>query len=458
MLSAVQMTALFRKKKLSPVEATKAALARIARHNPRLNAFVLVDEKGALAAARRAERRYAKGEALGGVDGVPTSIKDILLTKGWPTLRGSKVIAREQPWLEDAPAVARLREAGAVFLGKTTTPEFGWKGVTDSPLTGITRNPWNPKLTTGGSSGGAAAAAATGMGALHLGTDGGGSIRIPAGFCGIFGFKQSWGRVPAYPPSPFQTVAHVGPMTRSVADAALLLTIIARPDFRDFYALPADGADYRKGLGGGIKGLRIAFAPTLGGHRVEPEVAALVAAAAKSLRALGARVEEAAPELGDYGATFQTYWFAGAASLLSQFSPAEKRLMDPGLVATAEAGAKITIADYFAATKAREAMGLAVARFHERYDLLVLPTLPLAAFEAGRLTPVTQTGEGWVDWTPFTYPFNLTKQPAATLPCGLTRAGLPAGLQIVGRLYDDMTVLRAAAAFEAAYPWPLPPL
>src|SRR5208282_169489 len=286
MLSAARMAALFRKRKLSPVEATKAALARIAGHNGRLNAFILVDEKGALAAARRAEGRYAKGEALSAVDGVPASIKDLLLTKGWPTLRGSKALSPDQPWLEDAPAVARLREAGAVLLGKTTTPEFGWKGVTDSPLTGITRNPWNPKMTPGGSSGGAAVAAATGMGALHLGTDGGGSIRIPAGFCGIFGFKQSWGRVPAYPPSPFQTLAHVGAMTRTVADAAMLLTILARPDSRDVYALPHDGADYCKGLGGGIKGLRVAFAPTLGGRHVEPEVAELVAKAAKGLRAL----------------------------------------------------------------------------------------------------------------------------------------------------------------------------
>jgi aspartyl-tRNA(Asn)/glutamyl-tRNA(Gln) amidotransferase subunit A len=456
MMSAARMAALFRKKKLSPVEATKAALARIAAHNGRLNAFILVDEKGALAAARRAERRYAKGEALSAADGVPTSIKDLLLTKGWPTLRGSKAISPDQPWLEDAPAVVRLREAGAVLLGKTTTPEFGWKGVTDSPLTGITRNPWNPKMTPGGSSGGAAVAAATGMGALHLGTDGGGSIRIPAGFCGIFGFKQSWGRVPAYPPSPFQTLAHVGAMTRSVEDAAMLLTILARPDNRDVYALPPDGTDYRKGLGGGIKGLRVAFAPTLGSRRVEPEVAQLVAQAAKGLRALGARVEEARPELGDYGAVFQTFWFAGAASLMSQFSPEQKRLMDPSLVATGEAGTKITLSDYFAAVKAREAMGLAMAKFHERYDLLALPTLPLPAFEAGRLTPATESGEGWVDWTPFTYPFNLTKQPAATVPCGLTSAGLPAGLQIVGRLYDDMTVLRAAAAFEAAHPWPMP--
>ncbi len=458
MLPASELAALFRKKKLSPVEAARAALARIAALNGTLNAFNLIDEKAALAAARRAERRYMKGEALGPVDGIPASIKDFFLTKGWPTLRGSRAISPDQPWLEDAPAVARLREAGAVFLGKTTTPEFGWKAVTDSALTGITRNPWNPKMTSGGSSGGAAVAAAAGMGALHLGSDGGGSIRIPAGFCGIFGFKQSWGRVPAFPPSPFQTTSHVGPMTRTVEDAALLLTVIARPDNRDFYALPYNGADYRHGLKSGIKGLRVAFAPTLGSHRVEPEVAALVAKAAKSFKALGARVEEARPELGDFGAVFQTFWATGAAVLMSQFSPEQKSLMDPGLVAMGKAGEKIGILDYFAATKKREAMGLAMAKFHERYDLLLTPTLPLAAFEAGRLAPPSDGSEGWTDWTPFSYPFNLTKQPAATVPCGLTKAGLPAGLQIVGRLHDDVTVLRAAAAFEAAHPWPLPEL
>src|SRR5579875_1988214 len=456
LLSAVELLSLYRRKKLSPVEATKAALARIEAHNGSLNAFNLVDEKAALADARRAEKRWQKGEPLGPVDGVPASVKDLLLTKGWPTRRGSKTVNPDQPWTEDAPSVARLREGGAVLLGKTTTPEFGWKGVTDSPLTGITRNPWDPRTTPGGSSGGAAVAA--GMGALHLGTDGGGSIRIPAGFTGIFGFKPSFGRVPAYPPSPFAAVAHVGPMTRTVEDAALLLTVLAQPDPRDVYAVPADGRDYRKGLKSGVKGLRIAYAPTLGGRKVDGEIAALVAAAAKRFKTLGARLEEAAPDLGDYAAVFRTHWFAAAASLLSQFSPEQKRLMDPGLLAVAEEGARVTLPAYFAAVKAREAIGLAMARFHARYDLLLLPTLPLPAFAAGRDMPVTSAGESWADWTPFTYPFNLSKQPAATVPCGLTAAGLPAGLQIVGRLYDDATVLRAAAAFEAAQPWPMPEL
>ncbi|MDH3596510.1 MAG: amidase family protein, partial [Rhodospirillales bacterium] len=241
LLTATELLTRFRAGSLSPVEVTEAALARIEAHDTALNAFCLVDAEQALAEARRSEERWRIGAPKGRLDGVPASIKDLLLTKGWPTLRGSKALDPDQPWDEDAPAVARLREHGAVLLGKTTTPEFGWKGVTDSPLTGVTRNPWDPSRTPGGSSGGAAAAVATGMGALAIGTDGGGSIRIPAGFTGIFGLKPSFGRVPAYPLSPFGTVAHLGPMTRSVADAALMLTVLAEPDPRDWYALPVDG-------------------------------------------------------------------------------------------------------------------------------------------------------------------------------------------------------------------------
>jgi aspartyl-tRNA(Asn)/glutamyl-tRNA(Gln) amidotransferase subunit A len=456
LLPAVELTALYRRKKLSPVEATKAALARVEALNDRLNAFRLVDAKAALAAARRSERRWHKGEPLGPVDGVPVSVKDLLLTKGWSTLRGSETIDPDQPWREDAPSVARLREEGAVLLGKTTTPEFGWKGVTDSPLTGISRNPWNQAKTPGGSSGGAAIAAATGMGALHLGTDGGGSIRIPSGFCGIFGFKPSYGLVPAYPASPFVAVAHVGPMTRTVEDAALMLNVIARPDVRDFYAAPHRGIDYRKTLKAGIKGLRVGYAPTLSGNPVDPEVAAIAERAARGFKALGARVEEAAPELGLYGPVFATHWFAAAASLLSGFTPEQRLLIDPGLIEMAAQGARIPLLDYFAAIKAREAIGAVMRLFHERYDLLLLPTLPIAAFEAGRNTPRMGSGSEWVDWTPFTYPFNLTKQPAATVPCGLTKAGLPVGLQIVGPLYQDLQVLQAARAFERAHPFAMP--
>ena len=457
LLSAVELVDLYRARKLSPVEVTIAALDRIARHNPRFNAFCLVDEEAALAAARASEERWVKGRPLGRVDGVPASVKDLLITKGWPTLRGSKAVDPKQAWEEDAPSVARLREEGAVLLGKTTTPEFGWKGVTDSPLTGITRNPWDPSKTPGGSSGGAAVAAACGMGALHLGTDGGGSIRIPAGFTGIVGLKQSYGRVPASPLSPFGTLAHIGPMTRTVADAALMLSVIAKSDARDWYALPYDGRDYLEGLEDGVKGWRIAFSPALGGHHVEPEIAKLVASAAAAFRELGATVEEVDPDIGpDCAITFTNHWFPGAANALRVFSAEQKALMDPGLTEIAALGAKLPLMDYLAAVKDREQLGVRMNRFHEKWDLLLTPTLPLAAFSVGVEVPVKSDGSHWPDWTPFTYPFNLTRQPAASIPCGLTSAGLPAGLQIIGPSHGDAAVLRAARAFEKLRPFKLP--
>ncbi|MCB1719262.1 MAG: amidase, partial [Candidatus Competibacteraceae bacterium] len=288
LMTASELLLQYRRKTISPVDAVRAALARIDQFNSQVNAYCLVDEDGALAAARASEQRWQRGAPSGLLDGVPCSIKDIILTRGWPTLRGSKTVDQSQSWEEDAPVTARLREQGAIFLGKTTTPEFGWKGVTDSPLTGITRNPWNLATTPGGSSGGAAVAAALGMGALHIGTDGGGSIRIPAGFTGIFGHKPSFGRVPAYPLSPFGTVAHVGPMTRSVTDAALMLTVLARPDARDWHALPFENKDYRIGLEQSLQGWRIAFSLDLGYAEVDAEIAEKVAEAAQIFADLGA--------------------------------------------------------------------------------------------------------------------------------------------------------------------------
>lgn len=462
LLSASDLVARYQDGSLSPVEATQAALERIEKHNEKLVAFNLIDAERALAEARKAEERWRLGTPWSRVDGVPTAVKDILLTIGWPTLRGSHAVDPNQPWEEDAPSVARLRERGAVLIGKTTTPEFGWKGVTDSPLTGITRNPWNPERTPGGSSGGSAVAVACGMSALALGTDGGGSIRIPAGFTGIFGFKPTFGRVPAYPASPFGTLAHVGPMTRTVTDAAIMLSVIAEPDVRDWYALPpADGgkaADYTQSLERGVKGLRLAFSPTLGGNRVEPEIAKLVDDAVKVFAELGAQVEEAEPKLPDCGASFRTHWFAGAANLVAGLSEAQKARLDPGLREIAAQGAEYGLLDYLAAVKEREAIGLAMNRFHETYDLLLTPSLPLPAFEAGQEYPTGEGDERWTDWTPFSYPFNLSRQPAASVPCGLTADGLPAGLQIVGPLYQDARVLRAARAFETARPFQMPVL
>jgi aspartyl-tRNA(Asn)/glutamyl-tRNA(Gln) amidotransferase subunit A len=457
-LSATELVALYRGRQLSPVEPTRAALARIAKLNPVLNCFILVDEKGALAAARASEARWQKGAPIGLLDGVPASIKDIILTKGWPTLRGSKTVDPKGPWNDDAPAVARLREAGAVLLGKTTTPEFGWKGVTDSPLTGITRNPWNPKKTPGGSSGGSAAAVASGMGALTIGTDGGGSIRIPCGFTGLFGLKPSFGRVPAWPLSPFGTVAHLGPMTRSVTDAALMLNVLAQPDARDWTSLPYDKRDYLAGLEDGVKGLRIAYSPDLGYAKVDREIAALVKKAVATFEDLGAKVEQVDPGFDDQLEVFTLHWFPGAAYVVRSIPAAKRKLMDKGLLEVARAGEKITLKQYLDAVTKRGALGMLMNRFHEKYDLLLTPALPVPAFDAGKEFPGPAGKRRWTDWTPFSYPFNMTQQPAASIPCGLTKAGLPAGLHIVGPKYGDALVLRAARAYETTREFGMPKL
>lgn len=457
-LPATELVARFAIGGLSPVEATEACLDRIGQTNPALNAMNLVDADGALAAARQAEERYRAGTPRSPIDGVPTTIKDIVLVRGWPTRRGSRTIDPGQPWLEDAPAPARLREAGAVLLGRTTTPEFGWKGVTDSPLTGITRNPWDRDKTPGGSSGGAAVAAAVGMAPLNIGTDGGGSIRIPAAFTGIFGFKPSFGRVPAYPPSPFGTLAHLGPMTRTVADAAAMLTVMADPDLRDWHAHPYGPEDFSRTLQAGVDGLRIGFAPTLNGARVDPEIARLVAKAAVVFESLGAAVEEMTPPLSEAERVFDTLWAAGAASVYRTVPTDRRDRLDPGFRAFAEAAQGMTAETLHGADLARGAMGVAMNRFFETVDLLLTPAEPIAAFDAGHDVPPDGRYRGWPDWTPFTYPFNLTQQPAASVPCGLTAAGLPVGLQIVGPAHKDALVLRAASAFEQAQPWPLSPI
>jgi aspartyl-tRNA(Asn)/glutamyl-tRNA(Gln) amidotransferase subunit A len=456
LLSATELLAHYRRKSLSPVEATQAVLARIERFDGAVNAFCLVDPERALAGARASEERWRRGAPIGMVDGVPATIKDIVLTEGWPTLRGSRAIAPDQPWREDAPATARLREQGAVLVGKTTTPEFGWKGVTDSPLTGITRNPWDLATTPGGSSGGAAAACALGMGALHVGTDGGGSIRIPASFTGIVGLKPSFGRVPAWPLSPYGTVAHLGPMTRTVSDAALMLNVLALPDARDWHALPYEPRDHRIGLEDGVRGLKIAYSANLGFAEVDPEVAALVASAAAAFAELGAHVEATDPGFADPRAIFVAHWYAGAANVLRAYDERQRAEMDLGLIEIAAEGAQIGLLDYLDAVARRGALGQQMRAFHERFDLLLTPTVPIAAFAAGRERSDPARQERWFDWAPFSNPFNLTQQPAASVPCGFTAAGLPIGLQIVGPMHADALVLRAARAFEAARPWLLP--
>jgi aspartyl-tRNA(Asn)/glutamyl-tRNA(Gln) amidotransferase subunit A len=452
-LSAAQLEKGYRSKRFSPVEVAKAALEQIAAKDDAINAMCLVDREAAIKSAKASESRWLKQSPLSRVDGVPVLIKDLVLTRGWPTLRGSRTVDSNQPWTEDGPSVARLREHGAVLVGKTTTPEFGWKGVTDSPLTGTTCNPWDLSKTPGGSSGGSAAAVAAGFAPLSLGTDGGGSIRIPAGFTGIFGFKPSFGRVPAYPLSPFGTVAHVGPMTRTVEDAAIMMNVITKPDARDWHSLTYDERDFIRGLAGGVKELRIAFSPRLGKHKVNAEVARLVRTAVDTFSRLGAKVEEADPDLGDTAGIFRVLWWAGARNLLAGLSKRKRALLDPDLAEVLEHSMSISLEQYFEAVKRRGALGSYLRQFMERFELLVTPSLPISAFEKGVLAPGGVRAGKWVDWTPFTYPFNLSQQPAASVPCGYTTAGLPVGIQIIGRMFDDWTVLKAAHAYERAREW-----
>ena len=451
--SATELLALYRTKACSPVEATGAVLSRISTLNDRLNAFRLVDPERALAAARESEDRWRRGEPLGLLDGIPASIKDVLLTAGWSTRWGSMLTSETGSWEEDAPSVARMREHGAVLLGKTNTSEFHWKTVTDSPLTGITRNPWNTDLTPGGSCGGAAASVAAGMGPLALGTDGGGSVRVPCAFTGVFGLKPTFGRVPQFPAGAFGTMAHVGPITRSVADAALMLTVISQPDHRDWYALPFEDRDYRNDPDEGIRDLTIAFSPDLGLGGVEPAVARVVAGAVSVFSDLGARVVEVdnpSPVFGRARETFETLGFPGIARSMARFTDEERARMDPGLVAVAVLGERVGIMDYMAAHRVREELGLIMNEFHRAHDLLLTPSVPILPFPVGRDVPDPSRQARWTEWAPFSYPFNLTRQPAASLPCGFAEDGLPVGLQVIGPLYGDALVLRACHAFERA--------
>lgn len=463
MLPAHELTRLYKRRKASPVEAAKAAFARMDRFNPVLNCMQHVDRDGAMKAAKASERRWAAGKPLGPVDGVPTTIKDMVQTKGMPTRMGSAATSPDGPWETDAPVAARLREGGAVVLGKTTSPEYGWKGVTDSKLFGITRNPWDIHKTPGGSSGGGVAAEAVGIGNLAIGTDGAGSVRIPCSFTGLFGLKPTFGRVPLYPPSAQGTLSNAGPMTRTVRDAALMMNVIARPDPRDWYSIPTDdGEDYTKRLEKGVKGLRVAYSPTLGfvePDTIDPEVAKSVAAGVKLLRKLGAKVVEDDPDLLgiDPRVVEDLHWTSNFSVLMKNFSTEQRARMDPGLLKGAEAGARLPLERVIQAHVDRARMGVQFNLFFEKYDLLVTPTMPVPAFGVG--LPAAYGGDGVsIGWTPFTLTFNLTRQPAATIPCGLTKAGLPIGLQIVGPHYSDALVLRAAYAFERAMPIAPPPM
>lgn len=452
--TAQELLSLYRSGATSPVEVTRAVLARIARLNPHLLAFCLVDEDRAMTSAMASEVRWQahrqRGEPVGALEGVPVSIKDLVLTQGWPTLRGSKGVSPDQNWDIDAPSVARLREAGAVLLGKTCTPEYGCKGETNSPLTGLTRNPWNMERTPGGSSGGAAAAVAAGLGPLAIGTDGAGSVRIPAAFCGNVGMKPSFGRVPAYPLSPFGSVAHLGPHAMTVGDAALMLQVIKQPDARDWTALPPDPSDYTVGLQDGLRGLRVAYSPTLGYARhVDPEIAAALDGVARTLQDLGAIVEAVDPGFEDPLEITTGLWFAGAWQVWRALTAQQQAVADPDFKAQALLGEGLGVDVLHALTQRRGLLGSHMRQFMTRHDLLLTPSVAVPAFAVRAPGSVSMDAREMLGWTPFSYPFNLTQQPAITVPCGLTRDGLPMGMQLVGPMFGDAMVLRAARAYES---------
>jgi len=454
-MPATELAALVRKKKVSPVEVVDAVLTRIDRVNPTLGAFVTVTEEEARRAARAAERALArKGARLGPLHGVPFAVKDLVVTRGVRTTFGTPLYRDNVP-AEDAPMVERLKAAGAILLGKTNTPTLGWIGATHNLLFGATRNPWNPERTPGGSSGGASAAAAAGLGPLHVGTDGGGSIRIPASLAGIYGLKPSFGRIPTYPPSGAWSLSHIGPMTRTVADAALVMNVSAGPDERDQYSLPAARADYVRALRGSVKGLRVAWTDNPGWvELLDPEVQAATARAARAFRELGCRVDRVDPGWpSPYDAWFAIF-SGGIATRMAPYLDRREEI-DPGLVRIIEDTLTNPPTRYVQAWFDRLAWSQHPRALFEKYDLLLTPTVARPAFPVGldHATEIAgRSAPSWA-WSPYTWPFNMTGQPAASVPCGFTKDGLPIGLQIVGRRYDDVTVLRASAAYERARPW-----
>jgi aspartyl-tRNA(Asn)/glutamyl-tRNA(Gln) amidotransferase subunit A len=456
LMTAEELLTAYARGSLSPREALHAVSERIARHNPALNAFALMNPQ-AQAAAAESEQRWRVGRPLGLLDGVPCTVKDLIDLAGHPTRRGSR-LTEATPAADDGPSVVGLKAEGAVIVAKTTTTEFGWKSPGDCPLHGITRNPWNPAHSPGGSSAGAGAAAAAGFGPLHLGTDAGGSIRIPAAWCGVVGLKPSFGRVAQWPLGAFAHVAVTGPMTRSVRDAALLLNAIARHDLRDPYALPDDRRDWRDGIEEGVAELRVAVLRRPGFEApVDWEGMAAVDDAARMLMEAGAEVEEADPGLPDTRDIFGRIWGVALARLVHSFPETRRHMLDPGLLEVARAAGGLSAIEFLDGEAMRLAAAHAMARFHQTYDLVLCPAVPAAAplAEAPLGDPMQAL---WNEWAPWTFAFNLSRQPAISVPMGFTAAGLPRAVQLAAGLYRDDLVLRAARTLEVAQPFAMPAL
>ncbi len=449
-----EVLAAYRRAELTPVEMVDEHLGRLAQLQGPLNSFVSVDIDGARAAAHRSRDRWLEGNARP-LEGIPVSIKDLVAMAGFPTGEGSRTTS-ELSALVDAPVVARLREAGAVILGKTTTSEFGWKGITDSPAWGVTRNPWDTDRSPGGSSGGAGASLAAGVGLAAHGNDGGGSIRIPASYCGLIGLKPTFGRVPQAPvTSPYASLTANGALTRSVEDAALLLNVLSRPDIRDWHAVPYDGRDWTVGVNDGLGGLRFAYTETLGEAKVEPEVGQICRAAVDRIAMEGPPVIELETVIDPLRPQFEQYWQAGFAHRLRSIPLERRDDLDPGFRRLAEAGLDVGVEALDAAHGARAKLVSTLRRVHLDYDLLLTPTTPTTAPRAD-IEYHSADFDRWEHAVPFTVPFNLTGQPACSIPVGVTHSGMPVGLQLVATHHREDLILRAARAVLDLVGWRWP--
>lgn len=447
-LSAGDLTGAFADGSLSPVEAAKAALERIATFDGAVNAFVFVDEATTLAMARASEARWRSGAPLSAIDGVPTSVKDLQPVAGWPLRRGSRALPADVPAPVDSPPVARLREAGAMFVGKTATPESGSRIVTRSAIHGVTRNPYALDRTPGGSSGGAAAALALGMGTLAVGTDGAGSIRIPAAYCNVAGLKPGFGRIPSYPPSIFMPHSVTGPMARRVADVAAMAAVMACREPRDPYAYPVP-FDPVAARDGGVAGLRVALSPTLGtGHAADAATRAALASAAAALASAGVIVEDAEPAWpSDPHDAFIVLWEATMAGFLETYAPDVRALMDPLLHEIADRGRSHSMLVYHRALGERVAIAAASRAVFNRFDAVLAPVMPVPAFDVEAEAPAGERPDDW-RWCPYTYVYNMTGEPAVSVPAGFTDDGLPVGVQIAGPAGSEERLLLLAAAVE----------
>ena len=443
-LDAWEISALYKSKKLSPVDVTNAILTRIETLQPQANAYRYIDNVGALASAKASELRWSQGKPLSAIDGIPGAIKDLLNVRGWPTRKGS-LATSPTCVADDSPVAARLREAGVVLLGKTQTAEFGWKGLTETKLGGVTPNAWNKDYASSGSSGGAAVATALGLGPIQIGTDGGGSIRAPAAVNGVFGFKPSYGRVAGFPSALNGNLFHIGPLSRSVRDAALIFNTIAAPDVRDWTSLPSDGRDWTTGFDDpklNLRGVRIAFSPTLYRTQVHSDIAQAVAKAAHRFAERGAIVEEITLDVEDPSPILSVYAAERSARLIHDIGEKGLELIDPEIRASVQRAQSFSIPDLIEAQEKRAALAVYFRKLHQTYDLLITPV-------QSQRVPKT----GTAPQVPFLGAFNLTQQPAASVPVGFDSNGLPIGLQIVGPYLADAWVLRAARVLELIQPF-----